>query len=246
MRRTLLLILFFVVSDFVFAQPSIPELWNSRVHDEAGVLSPGFINQLDKMLQSDEDSTSNQVAVLIIKSLQDYPLEDYTLQVAEKWQLGQKGKDNGVLLFVSVEDHKIRIETGYGVEGVLPDALCSQIIRNEIAPRFRQGEYDAGVLAGVTAITQAIAGEYKATEQTSASRKRGGSMLPFLIIVIVIIVLSRIRRGGGGGYRGGGWSSGSGWYGGGGFGGGSWGGGGGGGFSGGGGSFGGGGSSGSW
>jgi uncharacterized protein len=243
-----LLVFFLVVPLLSYAQPSIPELWGMRIHDEAKVLSPGFVEQLEHRIKADEDSTSNQIAVLVIRSLEDYPMEDFTLEVAEKWKLGQKDKDNGILLFVAVDDRKIRIETGYGVEGVLPDALCNQIIRNEIAPYFRQANYEAGIQAGVEAITKAIAGEYQAEQQTSAPTRRGGGILPFLIVLIIIIIIGRIRGGGGrGGYRGGGWSSGSGWFGGGGFsGGGDWGGGGGGGFSGGGGGFGGGGSSGSW
>jgi uncharacterized protein len=240
------LFLFFLVVPFLsYAQPPIPELWGLRIHDEAKVLSPGFVEQLEHRIKSDEDSTSNQIAVLVIRSLEDYPMEDYTLAVAEKWKLGQKEKDNGVLLFVAVEDRKIRIETGYGVEGVLPDALCNRIIRNDIAPYFRQANYEAGIQAGVEAISKAIAGEYKAEPQTS--RKTGGNIVPFLVILIILIIIGRIRGGGGrGGYRGGGWSSGSGWFGGGGFSGGGGFGGGGGGFSGGGGGFGGGGSSGSW
>jgi uncharacterized protein len=247
MTRLFIFFLFVFVPFLSYAQPAIPELWGMRIHDEAKILSPAFVEQLEHRLQTDEDSTSNQIAVLIIRSLDDYPIEDYTLKVVEKWKLGQADKDNGVLLFVAVDDRKVRIETGSGVEGVLPDAVCNQIIRNEIAPHFRQSDYEGGIQAAVDAITKAISGEYEGEPQTSAPRKRGGSILPFLIILIIIIIIGRIRGGGGGGYRGGGWSSGSGWFGGGFSGGGSsWGGGGGGGFSGGGGGFGGGGSSGSW
>lgn len=246
MKNALLLFLFLYTTATVsIAQPPIPELWGTPVHDEAKILSPDFITQLELVLKQSEDTTSNQVAVLTIPTLDGYPIEEYTLQVAEKWKLGQKGKDNGVLLFVAVEDRKIRIEVGYGLEGVLTDALSNQIIRNEIAPHFRQNNYEAGILAGVQAIQQAIAGEYQAdSASTRTVRKRGGSIVPFLIVLVIIFLLSR-RRGGGGGYRGGGWSAGTGWYGGGGW---SRGGGGGGfgGFSGGGGGFGGGGSSGSW
>jgi uncharacterized protein len=245
MKRNLLIILIFVLPIVAFTQPAIPELWGTRIHDEAKLLSPDFIPRLEQLMQSTEDTTSNQIAVLIIPTLDDYPIEDYTLKVAEKWKLGQKGKDNGVLLFVASDDRKVRIEVGYGLEGILPDAVCNQIIRNEIAPHFRQNDYDGGILAAVTAIQQAIKGEYQAEIQKSGGRRgRGGSIVPFLVILGIIILISRLR---GGGRNRGGWSSGSGWYGGGwGGGGGGFGGGGGGGFSGGGGGFGGGGSSGSW
>jgi uncharacterized protein len=240
-------LVFVLLSLFAYGQPAIPELWGTRIHDEAGVLSSGFVNQLEHSLKSGEDSTSNQIAVLVIPTLNDYPVEEYALQVAEKWKLGQQGKDNGVLLLVVINDRKIRIEVGYGLEGVLPDALANQIIRNEMAPYFRQQNYEAGIAAGTAAIQRAIAGEYTAEAQPIRRKKGKGSILPFLFILALLIIISRIR--GGGGRRGGGWSAGSGWYGGG-FGGGfgSRGGGGfgGGGFSGGGGGFGGGGSSGSW
>jgi uncharacterized protein len=243
MKRYILFLLV-LVPFIAFSQPAIPELWGTRIHDESKILSQDYINRLEQYLKTAEDSTSNQIAVLVIQTLDGYPIEDYTLKVSEKWKLGQKGKDNGILLFIAVDDRKVRIEVGYGLEGILPDALCNQIIRNEMAPHFRQNDYEGGITAAVNAIHQAIKGEYQAEVQTTGKRGKGGSMIPFLVILGIIILISRLR--GGGRNRGGGWSSGAGWYGGG-FGGGfGGGGGGGGGFSGGGGGFGGGGSSGSW
>lgn len=243
--KKILLLFIIVFPAILFAQPAIPELWGVRIHDEAKILSSQFVNDLEAQLKAHEDSTSNQIAVLIIPSLEGEPIEDYSIRVAEKWKLGQQQKDNGVLLLIAVDDHKIRIETGEGIEGVLPDVVCNQIIRNEMAPYFRQGNYEAGIQAGIQAILSAIAGEYQADTSTQKQGKRGGSILPFLIILIVIIIISRIRGGGRGGH-GRGWSSGSGWFPMGGFSSGRGGGGGFGGFSGGGGGFGGGGSSGSW
>jgi uncharacterized protein len=180
---------------------------------------------------------------LIVPSLEGEAMEDYTLRVAEKWKLGQAKNDNGVLLFIAINDRKARIEVGEGLEGPLPDAICNQIIRNELAPYFRQDNYEGGVLASVNAITKAIAGEYQAVNVPVQKRRtRGGSLMSSLVILIIIIVISAFRnRGGrGGGFYGGGWYGGGfgGRGGGGGFGGG--------GFSGGGGGFSGGGSSGSW
>lgn len=230
---------------FAFAQLEIPKLWNSPVHDQANLLSPAFITQLEQQLKAYEDSTSNQIAILIVPSLNNEVLEDYAFRVAEEWKLGQAEKDNGALLFIAFKDHKVRIEVGEGLEGVLPDAVCNQIIRNEIAPYFRQDNYEAGIQAAVAAMIQAIGGEYQAETRSQPRGRRGGSIWTTLIILLIIIIISRMR-GGGGNYRGGGWSSGAGWYGGG-FGRGGGGGGGfGGGFSGGGGGFSGGGSSGSW
>lgn len=163
MKKLIPLFLCFI-STLAIAQRDIPPLWGHAVHDDAHVLSAQVIDELEVMLKANEDSTSNQLAVLIIPALDGEVLEDYSLRVAQTWKLGQQGKDNGVLLLVAVDDHKMRIEVGKGLEGVLPDVVASRIIRHEIAPAFRQQQYDEGVKAGVTAITKAIAGEYVATE----------------------------------------------------------------------------------
>src|SRR5687768_5258158 len=246
MRITLVGLLF-LFSTFVYGQPAIPDQGGYWVHDEANVLSTETKAKLESILQAERDSTSNQIGVLLIPSLEGGALEEYSLRVAEKWKIGQRDKDNGVLLLISINDRKMRIETGYGLEGALTDAISSRIIRNEIAPYFRNGYYNSGVEAGVMSIIQAIQGEYVNDEPLPQKRNSKKSPLATIIIIIIILIIaSRGRRGGGGGH----WSAGRGWIGpiggmggssswgsGGGFGGGSFGGGGG---------FGGGGSSGSW
>ncbi len=152
-----------------FSQKAVPELWGIRVHDDAHALKQETVDQLEKELKAYEDSTSNQIAILIVQSLEGNVLEEYSLRVAEKWKLGTKGKDNGVLLLIAVDDHKMRIEVGEGLEGVLTDAQSNRIIRNEIAPEFRRGDYDAGVKAGVNGIVKAIAGEYTASDSGDIS-----------------------------------------------------------------------------
>lgn len=246
MKKHFLIFIFFLPF-LSHAQLSVPELWGTRVHDEAKVLSHDFVVRLEQVLKQHEDSTSNQIAVLIVPSLEGEIIEEYTLKVAETWKLGQADKDNGVLLFIAIRDRKARIEVGEGLEGVLPDAICNQIIRNELAPYFRQDNYEGGVGASIVSIIKAIGGEYVADAQPVNQRKtRGGSFIGTLIILIIVIIISSLKNRGN---RGGGWRSGTGWYGGygGGWsgrsGGGGWGGGG---FSGGGGGFSGGGSSGSW
>ena len=149
-----------------FGQTPIPELWGVRVHDEAHVLSAQKLESLENQLKTFEDSTSNQIAILIVSTLGDESLEEYSLRVAEKWKLGTKEKDNGALLLIAVDDHKMRIETGQGLEGALPDAICSRIIRNEIVPYFKHNEFDAGIQAGIDAIIKAIGGEYKADDDS--------------------------------------------------------------------------------
>lgn len=232
------------------AQLAVPPHGGVWVHDEAHVLSEATKASLEAILQAERDSTSNQIAVLIIPSLQGEPIEEYAIRVAHnEWKLGQKGKDNGVLLLIAIEDRQVRMEVGYGLEGSLTDAMSTRINRNEIAPRFRQGDFDGGVRAGVIAVIQAIKGEYKndnpVTRTQRKKSRRGSPFYTLLIIVAVLFVLSRRKGGGGGG--GGYWSSGAGFLGGG-FGGGSGGGSswGSGGDFGGGGGFGGGGSSDSW
>lgn len=162
------ILLFFVLasaSQIVFGQLAVPPLDNKRVHDEAGVLSSQTTQNLEYQLKLHQDSTGNQLAILIIQSLNGESLEEFSLRVAHnEWKLGSKNNDNGVLLLVAIDDRKMRIEVGQGLEGVLTDALCSQIIRNEMAPEFRRGDYDAGVLLAINAIVQAIAGEYTAEQ----------------------------------------------------------------------------------
>src|SRR5260221_2001538 len=151
-----------MITSPAYSQKAIPELWGQRVHDESKVLSQNTIDQLEIQLKQYEDSTTNQIAVLIIPSLSGDILEDYSMRVVEKWKLGTKKNDNGALLLVVTDDHKMRIEVGHGLEGVLTDAQSSRIIRNEMAPNFRRGDYDAGVTAAVLALIKGIAGEYKA------------------------------------------------------------------------------------
>jgi uncharacterized protein len=256
-----LLILFFLSIVFIssaFSQKSEPVTKiKTYVTDEAGVLSASDKETLENKLAAFEQTTSNQVVVYVTSSLNGEPLEEVSYEIAEKNGIGQKGKDNGVLLFIAISDRKLRIEVGYGLEGALPDALSDQIIRKEITPSFKQGKYYEGINAGVDAIIKATKGEYVQDKQTDKSKKNigiGFCGLPILVIVIFIFfgfffIISIIRRifgwkGGGrsGWWNSGGWSSGSGsgWSSG------SSSGFSGGGFSGGGGSFGGGGSSGSW
>lgn len=242
-------LLFLFCYSVQFAQPEAPQLKN-WANDFTNTLSAQELQNLNSRLKVYEDTTTNQLVSLMISTLDGYPLEDFSYSVAEKNKIGTKEKSNGALLLVVKDDRKMRIEVGYGLEGVLPDALASSIIRNEIAPHFRKNEYYAGINSGISAIISAIGGEYKADFKDNSDRNNISGFIIFLIIVFVIFVMiPRIKKHGGPGgftYQGGRWKTGgfSGGFGGG-FGGGSSGGSFGG-FSGGGGSFGGGGSSGSW
>lgn len=218
-----------------------------RVTDQTGTLSESSVQSLEDKLQRFEEQTSNQVAVLMIPSLGGESLEDYSMQVAEKNKFGKKGRDNGVLVIIVKDDRQMRIEVGYGLEGVLPDAISDQIIRNIMIPQFREGDFVAGINAGIDAIIMATKGEFKGVPTVSRRRGTSDPLVTILAILFFVVFgpLMRILRGGRRFYvGGGGWNTTGGWIGGGGgFGGGGFGGGG---FSGGGGGFGGGGASGSW
>jgi len=225
-------------------------------NDYARVVSPGTARRLNDQLRQFERDSSNQIVVAIFRRMDTASsIEDYTVRIANSWKVGQADRRNGAVLFVFTEPHKMFIQVGYGLEGALPDILCKQIVENEIKPRFKTGDYDGGLTAGVNAMIKATRGEYTGTGKIHSGDddgQFGGAMIVLAIIVlfVVISVVRSWRRGmvytsSGRGYSsgwGGGWSSG-GWGGGSSS---SGGGGDSGGFSGGGGSFGGGGAGGDW
>ena len=158
--------LFLLSTASVFAS-DIPRRPEGYVSDYAGMFSDSTRARLEQELRDFEEKTSNQVLVATFPSLQGEVLENYSIRLAEAWKPGQKGKDNGAILLVFKEDRKIRIEVGYGLEGVLTDARCKLIVENEIAPRFRAGDYEGGIERGVTAILSAIRGEYQSSPVSS-------------------------------------------------------------------------------
>lgn len=258
MRRSVV-ILFLLWCLSALGAEVIPPAPEHYFNDFAGVVDPNTSAQLNSRLDSFERQTGNQVVVAIYQRMQsDSSIDDYANRVFRAWKIGQKDKNNGVLLLIFIGNRQMFIETGYGLEGALPDATCKQITEYEIKPHFKAGDYSGGVAAGVNAIIDATQHEYKGNGTTVYSRSNGGdgqtfSLVPIVIVLIPIIFLILFARqgrkhgwvitsggvGGFGGWGGSGWNSGS-------WGGGSWGGGGGGGggFSGGGGFMGGGGSSG--
>ncbi len=254
LQKIFILFLFFPTGALLAQKPNpVPNEIKVRnyVTDKTGTLTSSQITSLESKLAKFDKETSTQIVVYMISSLDGGSLEETSHDIAEKNGIGQKEKNNGVLLFIAKDDRKLRIEVGYGLEGALPDALADQIIRNEITPKFKQGKYYEGINAGVDAIFKATKGEYSADKKTSEDSDSGFSLccIPFPALIFFIVfflifflpIISRIFGKGRGGNRsnwfigggGSGWSSGSSSFSGGGFGGG-------------GGSFGGGGSSGSW
>jgi len=160
-------------------------LLSGRVTDNAGILSAETTRALTALLRRHEDSTSNQVAILTIASLEGEVIESYAIRVVETWKLGRKENDNGVLLLVVRDDRKVRIEVGRGLEGSLPDITCGRIIRNVMVPRFRDGDYDGGVSAGVDAILASLRGSY-APPAEEASADVGTKLLAGGIFTVVV------------------------------------------------------------
>ena len=234
------------------AAPTFPAL-TGRVVDEAGILPADAAASIDAKLKALEDKTTDKFVVVTVKSLQGYDIQDYGYQLGRAWGIGQKGKNNGVVLVVAPSEHKVGFEVGYGLEGTLTDALTQVIIQNAILPRFRANDFPGGMERGVDDTIQVLSGDATELQQQAAKRPADNgswnALIPFAVFTIIIIVVNSLgrRRGGGAGFLAGMlassiWNSRRDGWGGGGWGGG----GGGGGFSGGGGSFGGGGSSGSW
>lgn len=214
------------------------------VNDHANILSEREKAGLESTLRRFEAETTNQVVLLVIPSLEGDSLEDFSIRVAEAWKVGQKGRDNGVIFLVAVEDRKARIEVGYGLEGALTDAQSGRILRGLVFPAFRQGAYSTGIQAGLVGILQAIQGEFpsqsarRMAPTRQAKAKASGILLPLLFFLLLFSRTGRFFLLGG--LLGGMWGGRGGGMGRGGFGGGF------GGFSGGGGGFGGGGASGGW
>ncbi|MGZ8380562.1 MAG: TPM domain-containing protein [Nitrospira sp.] len=154
-----------------------------QVVDQAHVLPKSTVESMTAQLAAHETKTSNQVAVLIIPSLEGDAIEEFSHRVATAWKLGQKGTDNGALLLMAIQERKVRIEVGYGLEGVLSDARSAQIIRNEIVPRFRAGDMPGGVTAGINAILKTIEGTYQASEKTVP--RQGSDVIEQVVVAVV-------------------------------------------------------------
>ncbi|PZP51023.1 MAG: methanol dehydrogenase [Pseudopedobacter saltans] len=174
--------------------PNPPKL----VNDFAGIFSSSQKAALEKKLYALDDSTSNQIAIVTIKTLDGYPIEDYAVKLFRSWGIGGKKNDNGVLLLVALQDRKVWIATGYGLEGAIPDITASDIIANQITPYFKTGDYYTGIDKGTDALAAAAAGEYHTPRvRDNNSGDSGTAIVIFIIIVIVIILI--IKKGGGGG-----------------------------------------------
>ncbi|MGI4867169.1 MAG: TPM domain-containing protein [Janthinobacterium lividum] len=185
-------------------RPDPPRLVNDLAH----VMQPQEVDALEQKLVTYNDSTSSQIAVVTVPSLGGNEIADYAQKLYESWGIGRKGKDNGILVLVSIQEHQARIQTGYGLEGAVPDALAKRIISNTLVPAFKQNQYYAGLDRGTDQLIALAKGEYKADPtdaRPQGRRDRSGSGAGFWIIigVLVLVFLLRSRGGGGRGGRGG-------------------------------------------
>jgi uncharacterized protein len=164
------------------------------VNDFAGILEDADEALLEQKLVAFNDTTSTQIAVVTISNIGGYDIADYSYKLFEAWGIGQKNKNNGALMLVAVENRKVWIATGYGLEGTLTDALTKRIVNNIVLPAFKKGNYLEGIDQATTAMAQIVAGEYT-SETTAKKRGKGISAIGVVILVIIIlIILSRFNN----------------------------------------------------
>jgi uncharacterized protein len=195
--------LILLVSGRILAQ-DIPAKPNPQrlVNDFANQLNATEIAQLEQKLVSYNDSTSSQIVIVVVPTTGEYPIGDYAFKLGREWGVGQKDKDNGIVLLWASTDRKIFISTGYGMEGVIPDAVAKRIISTVITPDFKNGMFYRGLDRGVDAIFKYATGEYKADPDQSSNGESISPFVIFLVIFVVFVIImffNRNKRGGGGG-----------------------------------------------
>lgn len=169
-------------------QPSPPRL----VNDFSGILDENSSNQLEQALAQFAQETSTQIAIVTLNDISGYDPSDYAFRLAESWGIGQKGKSNGILILIKpkigTEKGEAFIAVGYGLEGVVPDAVARRIVQNEMIPRFRENNYAGGLMAGVTVLTEITRGEYTADAYVERSAGAGGAVVLLIVIFIVVFI----------------------------------------------------------
>ncbi|WP_432714086.1 TPM domain-containing protein [Pedobacter sp.] len=194
MKKPILLFLLVFLTSLGFAQ-DFPAKPDKLVNDYTGTLTAAQIQQLESKLVAFDDSTSIQIAIAIIKSVGEYDINEYALELGRKWGVGSK-KNTGIMIVVGLGDRKLAIQTGYGMEGALPDVYAKRIIENDIKPYFKNGDYYGGLESGTNAIISYTKGEYK-NDNPKKATKNPGSAIPFIILIVIVIIII-MRKGGGG------------------------------------------------
>lgn len=192
MQRILLWLCVLLASTAARAAETIPAAPTRFFNDFALTVKPETAERLNHELADFERQTSTQIITAIFAKMEsDSAVEVYAQHLYQAWKIGQKGSDNGVLIVVFIQDHKIWIQTGRGAEGALPDATCKDIVSDQIAPLFKKGDFDGGMVAGVESVMQALKGQYKGNGSTDYDRQNQGSGagaggFPWLIILIIL------------------------------------------------------------
>jgi uncharacterized protein len=211
MKKILSIFLSLFISVVVFAQASFdanallkgPTGTPKLVNDYANILTADQKQTLENKLDAFDDSTSTQIAVVIVPNVGENDITDFAVNLGKAWGVGGKQNNNGVVLLISIDDHKLSIAPGYGLEGALPDVTCSQIIDQVIVPQFKGKDYYRGIDDGTDAIIQAAQGIYKAPAGYHADGGNGISIFKIIFFIIIIIIFLAARGGGGGGFLGG-------------------------------------------
>jgi uncharacterized protein len=208
MKRRFLIIMnlavwyFIIASGYVFSQdfpekPVPPRL----VNDFAGFLNSGEANSLEHKLVAFNDSTSTQIAIVIVPDLKGFDKADYAQRLGEKWGIGRRQLNNGILILVKPKTNEsprgdVYIATGYGLEGAIPDLTCGEIINREILPAFRQGDYYGGLDKATSTLMSLARGEFTAAQYGKSAKKSSGSVAPIALIIIIFIIASIFRNSG--------------------------------------------------
>jgi uncharacterized protein len=203
MKQLLKVYLLFILTLSAFADGIFPDRIDRQVNDWGDLLSSTQERQIENALIDFESKTSNQIIIATFKSLEGESLEDVSNRMMEAWKPGQSGRDNGVIMSVFKAEQKIRIEVGYGLEGTLPDITAGQIIRNDIAPFFKQERWFDGIVSGLQSIAQATQGEYQGTGKRRDQKRQqegSGSIFNLLFPLLFFLLIGRGRMGGLGGF----------------------------------------------
>jgi len=204
MLKKLLLFVFILLTGLLAFSQDLPPKSNTLVTDYTNTLSDGDKQQLENKLVAFDDSTSTQIAVVIIKSVGEYDINEYGQKLGRAWGIGQQGKNNGILVLVAMGDRKVTIQTGYGAEGAVPDVITHEIIQNDITPHFKQQDYFGGLSTATDDLMKYMKGEYKSAQKPQSTDgdddgSIGSGIIVLIIIVVVILIVVFRGRGGGGG-----------------------------------------------
>jgi len=201
MKHSILILYGCLLSIFAFGQdsdfptrPNPPRL----VNDLANMLTPDEEQALEQKLVNYNDTTSTQIAVVTITSIGGYDINQYTTQLGEQWGVGGKKNDNGVLILIAKDERQVSIQTGYGMEAVIPDAIAKRITERTLKPNFQQGNYYKGLNEATNLIISLASGQYQADPAATSGEGEGGSSVFFIILIVMMIVFFISRRGGGG------------------------------------------------